>query len=150
MGRFAHGTLRSWGATLMGRGATRHAWVLLSALAFASACSHPRSEQAARGTGDEITAEEIRASSFTNVYDLIAQFRFRWLQARGTDTVNLQPGNVMVRVDDNEIGTVQALRNLSTVGITSIRFIDPVSSAGRWGLGYAHGAILISMRVVRP
>ena len=122
--------------------------LLLSVLALASACSHPRSSDGmARSSTDVITAQDIRATSFTNVYDLIAQMRFRWLQARGTDTVNLQPGNVMVRLDDNELGTVQALRNLSPVGITSIRFVDPVSAGGRWGLGYAHGAIVISTRV---
>lgn len=55
----------------------------------------------------------------------------------------------MIRLDDNELGTVQTLRALSPVGITSIRFLDPVSSAGRWGLGYAHGAIVISTRPER-
>jgi hypothetical protein len=55
----------------------------------------------------------------------------------------------MVRLDDNELGTVQSLRALSPIGITSIRFFDPVASAGRWGLGYAHGAIVISTRPER-
>ena len=129
----------------------RTALLLLSfALALASACSHPRrADGAPRSGADVITAQDIRATSFTNVYDLIAQLRFRWLQARGTDTVNLQAGNVMVRLDDNELGTVQALRTLSPVGITSIRFVDPVSAGGRWGLGYAHGAIVISTHVER-
>jgi hypothetical protein len=122
--------------------------LLSSALALGSACSQPRSGTTApRSSSDVITAQDIRATSFTNVYDVIAQLRFRWLQARGTDTVNLQPGNVMVRLDDNELGTVQALRNLSPSGITSIHFVDPVSAGGRWGLGYAHGAIVISTRV---
>lgn len=125
--------------------------LLLSALALGSTCSQPRSgTTAARPNSDVITSQDIRATSFTNVYDLVAQLRFRWLQARGTDTVNLQPGNVMVRLDDNELGTVQALRNLSPSGITSISFVDPVSAGGRWGLGYAHGAIVISTRVEIP
>ncbi|MDB4893297.1 MAG: hypothetical protein JWL61_5152 [Gemmatimonadetes bacterium] len=124
--------------------------LLLSALALASSCSQPhRTDNAPRSSADVITAQDIRATSFTNVYDLVAALRFRWLQARGTDTVNLQPGNVMVRLDDNELGTVQALRSLSPVGISSIHFVDPVSAGGRWGLGYAHGAIVISTRVER-
>jgi hypothetical protein len=123
---------------------------LLSALALAPACSQPRrTDGTLRSSADVITSSDIRATSFTNVYDVIAQLRFRWLQARGTDTVNLQPGDVMVRLDDNELGTVQALRTLSPAGITSIRFVDPVSAGGRWGLGYAHGAIVISTRVER-
>jgi hypothetical protein len=123
---------------------------LTSALVLASACSHPRSGVTGSRGADIITAEEIRAGSHTNVYDLVATLRFRWLQARGPDTVNLKPGDVMVRVDENELGTVQALRTLSPVGITSIQFIDPIASAGRWGLGYAHGAIVISTRPQRP
>ncbi|MDB4883265.1 MAG: hypothetical protein JWL95_2031 [Gemmatimonadetes bacterium] len=103
-----------------------------------------------RGGADEITASDIRASAATNVYDLVAQVRYRWLQARGTDSINMQPGDVMVRMDDNELGTVQALRNLSPVGITSIRFVDGISAAGRWGLGYAHGAVVISTRPPAP
>jgi hypothetical protein len=123
-------------------------FLFASALALGSACSQPHSGSTApRSSADVITSQDIRATSFTNVYDLIAQLRFRWLQARGTDTVNLQPGNVMVRMDDSELGTVQALRTLSPVGITSISFVDPVSAGGRWGLGYAHGAIVISTRV---
>jgi hypothetical protein len=120
--------------------------LLVAVAVTLSACSTPRSPQTASPTTDVITEEEIRAGSFTNVYDMVQQLRFRWLQARGTDSVNLQPGDVMVRVDDNELGTVQALRSMPTVGITSISFVDPVSSAGRWGLGYAHGAIVISTR----
>jgi hypothetical protein len=123
--------------------------LLLCVLVLAPACSKPPAGQPAPRTADLITAEEIEGASFTNVYDLIAQLRFRWLQSRGPDSVNLQPGSVMVRMDDNELGSVQALRTLPPQGITSIRFVDPVSAAGRWGLGYAHGAIVISTRPER-
>ena len=93
---------------------------------------------------------DIRATSATNVYDLIAQLRYRWLQRRGTDSINMRTGDVMVRMDDNELGTVQTLRNLPTIGISSIYFVDGVSAAGRWGLGYAHGAVVISTRPELP
>jgi hypothetical protein len=126
--------------------------LLLCTLLLALACSHPRgSGQAApRSNSEVLTLDEMRGSgNFSNVYDMLAQLRFRWLQARGTDTINQKPGDVVVRLDDNEYGTVQSLRNLSPVGITSIRFVDPVSAAGRWGMGYAHGAILISTKPLR-
>src|SRR6478735_10703183 len=82
-------------------------FLLSSALALGAACSQPHSATTApRSSADVITSQDIRATSFTNVYDVIAQLRFRWLQARGTDTVNLQPGDVVVRLDDDELGTV--------------------------------------------
>lgn len=128
-----------------------HRSALLLLLALAPACSQPRSARAAsRASNEAITADDIRAGSFTNVYDLIAQLRYRWLHARGADSINLQSGDVMVRMDNNEIGTVQVLRSMSPIGITSIYFVDGVSAAGRWGLGYAHGAVVISTRPPAP
>ena len=126
--------------------------LLVATLLAGAACSHPRTsgQGSPRTSNDVITVEEMRnGGNFSNVYDMIAQLRFRWLQARGTDTINQTPGDVVVRLDDNELGTVQSLRNLSPTGITSIRFVDPVSAAGRWGMGYAHGAILISTKPLR-
>jgi hypothetical protein len=127
-----------------------HRPLLLFALVVTSACSHPASGRTGARGGDVITAADIRKSAATNVYDLIAQLRYRWLQSRGPDSINMRPGDVMVRLDDNEIGTVQALRNLSPTGISSIQFVDGVSAAGRWGLGYAHGAVVISTRPPTP
>jgi hypothetical protein len=129
-----------------------HRPVLVLLLALAPACSTPRSARsaAARGSADAITTSDIRATSATNVYDLIQQLRYRWLQRRGTDSINMRTGDVMVRMDDNELGTVQTLRNIPTIGISSIYFVDGVSAAGRWGLGYAHGAVVISTRPPAP
>lgn len=119
--------------------------LLLSLFLLVPACSHaPTGQTGPRASNDLITEQEIRANSAQNVYDLIAVLRFRWLQPRGTDTVNLPPGGVMARMDNNELGTVQTLHSVPTSGITSIRFYDPITAAGRWGLGYAHGAVVIS------
>jgi hypothetical protein len=127
-----------------------HRPLLLFALVVASACSHPASGRTGARSSDAITAADIRKSAATNVYDIIAQLRYRWLQSRGPDSINMRSGDVMVRLDDSEIGTVQALRNLAPTGISSIQFVDGVSAAGRWGLGYAHGAVVISTRPPVP
>jgi hypothetical protein len=41
---------------------------------------------------------------------------------------------------------VAALRDISVRDIESIRWIDPVSAAGNWGLDYGNGAIIVTLR----
>ena len=114
-------------------------------------CSARRAGAGARRGGDTITRDEIQAGQFSNVFDLVQARRFRWLQARGTDSINQTPGEVQVLLDGTRLGGVQTLRSLAPSDVTSIQFVDPVAAAARWGLGYAHGAILVSMRAAaRP
>ena len=114
-------------------------------------CSARRADAGARRGGDTITRDEIQAGQFSNVFDLVQARRFRWLQARGTDSINQTPGEVQVLLDGTRLGGVQTLRSLAPSDVTSIQFVDPVAAAARWGLGYAHGAILVSMRAAaRP
>lgn len=121
--------------------------LLLAALVLSPwGCSARRADAGARRNGDTITRDEIQAGQFANVFDLVQARRFRWLQARGTDSINQTPGEVQVLLDGTRLGGVQTLRNLAPSDVTSIQFVDPVSAAARWGLGYAHGAILVSMR----
>jgi hypothetical protein len=123
---------------------------LVAALALSQWGCSTRGREAAgapRRGGDTITREEIQAGQYANVFDLVQARRFRWLQARGTDIVSQTPGEVQVLLDGTRLGGVQSLRTLAPSDVTSIQFVDPVSAAARWGLGYAHGAILVSMRV---
>jgi hypothetical protein len=114
-------------------------------------CSSRRADVGARRGGDTITRDEIQAGQFSNVFDLVQARRFRWLQSRGTDSINQAPGEVQVLLDGTRLGGVQTLRSLAPSDVTSIQFVDPVAAAARWGLGYAHGAILVSMRApARP
>lgn len=38
-----------------------------------------------------------------------------------------------MRIDDNDVGTVQVLRNVAPIGIISIQFVDGVSAAAAAG-----------------
>jgi len=119
---------------------------------LAMACSQPRSAGpvAPRPRIEMLTLSEIGDSGrFDNVYDMLAELRPRWLQQRATDTVNQKPGDVMVRLNETEYGTVESLRTLSTVRITSIQLFDSQSAVNRWGAAYAHGAIVITTRSMR-
>ena len=120
-------------------------------LACASGCaSGPRGASSSRRGTDVITTEEMQSVQFSNLYDLVQALRFRWLQPRGTDSINMRPGQVQVRLDDNPVGGVDALRNIAPAGVVSIHWIEPNAAAARWGMGYGHGAIVVSTRRQPP
>jgi hypothetical protein len=39
---------------------------------------------------------------------------------------------------------VEALRNLSAHGVTSIQWMAPIDAAARFGLDHSHGVIIVS------
>ena len=125
----------------------RRAAIAAVTLAGLACASTPRKEGTPTRRGnDVITAEEMQSVQFSNLYDLVQALRFRWLQSRGPDSINMQPGQVQVRLDDTRLGGVEALRSIAPTGIGSIQWVDPTTAAARWGMGYGHGAIVISTR----
>ena len=95
---------------------------------------------------DVITREEIQSGHWQNAYELIQSLRPRWLRNHGPDSILGQTPDVQVHVDENRLGGINTLRGISTADIVSIRFVDPVSAAARWGGDHANGAIIISTR----
>lgn len=93
-----------------------------------------------------ITAEEIGSRQWTDVYDVILTLRRNWLHDRGPDTINGQVGEVQVHLDEMRLGGVGALRGMPVMNVTSIRYYRPNAAAARWGMGYDHGAIVVSTR----
>jgi len=105
-------------------------------------------EEGAAGRGrtrtDLITQEEIRQrGQYSNLYELVQTMRPRWLRTQGPDSFS-SPGQVQVHVDGNRLGGVEALRSLSPSGVTSLRWLNPIDAAARYGLDHGHGAILVS------
>ena len=93
-----------------------------------------------------ITAEEIASRQWTDVYEVIVTLRGNWLHDRGPDTINGQVGEVQVHFDELRLGGVGALRGMPVMNVTSIRYHRPNAAAARWGMGYDHGAIVVSTR----
>jgi hypothetical protein len=91
-----------------------------------------------------ITAEELTHGQWANAYDAVRALRPQWLNFKGADTFLGEQSEVQVRLDDSPLGGIAALRQVTSVGIASIRFVDGVTAAGRWGGAYVNGAILIS------
>jgi hypothetical protein len=99
-----------------------------------------------KSAADLITREEIDRGHWQSAYELIEALRPRWLHAHGPDSILGETSDVQVHIDENRLGGVNALRGIATTGITSIRFIDPVTAAARWGGDHANGAIVISTK----
>ena len=132
---------------------TRWAALLLLTLGAGACASHPKSADAtesprprARHRSDMITAEEMDRKHWSSVYDMISELHANWLNVRGPDTIMGEPGAVQVQLDEVRLGDVSALRSMPVLNIAYVQYFDPISAAARWGLGYNHGAILVSTR----
>ena len=103
-------------------------------------------ETTARRASDTITRDELLRGQWPNAYAMIEELRPRWLRTHGADNVRGEPVPIQVHIGDSRAGGVAALHDISVRDIESIHFVDPVSAAGRWGLDYGNGAIIVIMR----
>jgi len=133
--------------TRLARRTGGHVWIVCALLACASPpAGRSTTGNASRSTSDTITREEILRGQWPNAYALIAELRPRWLRTHGADNIRGEPVPIQVHLGDSRAGGVAALRDISVRDIESIHFVDPVSAAGRWGLDYGNGAIIVTMR----
>lgn len=109
-----------------------------------AACRSGGGLNRARSQPDLLTTEQIQATHHSTAYDVVRSLRPNWLNVRGPDSFR-SPGQIQVYVDDMRLGGVDQLRTLPTSGITSIRWYDGISAAGRWGLDHGNGVIYVSM-----
>ena len=81
-----------------------------------------------------------------NAYELVLALRPRWLRPHGPDSILGETADIQVHLDESRLGGINSLRGIATTDIVSIRFVDPVRAAARWGGDHANGAIVISTR----
>ena len=96
---------------------------------------------------DLITIDEIERKHWTNVYEMVAELHGNWLHDRGPDTIIGEPGVLQVHMDGMRLGDVTTLRTIPVMNIATVQYFDPISASARWGLGYGHGAILITTQI---
>jgi hypothetical protein len=116
--------------------------------------------QKARVGREPLFASEIdRAGVTGTVYDALFTLRRNWLNTRGIqaltegaetlvlsakDTITLQGSpRLTVYLDNAKLGTVDELRTLPIMGVTSVRYFEPAEATMRWGAGNTHGAIQV-------
>ena len=68
-----------------------------------------------------ISFEEIQQrGQYSNLYDVVEHLRPRWLRSQGPDTFMGEQGQVQVHMNGNLLGSVDVLRRMSPVGVTSL------------------------------
>ena len=90
-----------------------------------------------------ITEAEIARRDWSDVYEVVLTLRGNWLHDRGPDTISGRPAEIQVHLNTFRLGGVGALRGMSAVNVRAIEWVPPNEAAGRWGLGYNHGAIVV-------
>ena len=137
--------------------------IFVASVALVAGCA---SAGAAAGRRDVdrnvITADEIRGSSATNAYDVIARLRPQFLRTRGTistggmtsrnDAGSTQEGQlagtvqIAVYLDDTVLGSVDALKQIEVGAIQEIRYYNASDATTKWGTGNSAGAIQVIAR----
>ncbi len=103
---------------------------LSSAACASSGTATPRVTES---SPDRMVSAEIEATSgASTAFDLVRRLRPRWLQ--GGETGSIGGGRVttqvlLVYLDDNRLGGVEALRSLDASGIKSMQYYDAVRAA---------------------
>jgi hypothetical protein len=124
--------------------------LLCAALAtvLMAACAPARgsAEGEAHPDRDLISLEQVQAARVDNAYELVRKLHPIWLRKRGANSVQ-NDGDVVVYLNDTRLGGPEALRQVETITITSIRFFGPGPANFRFGTGHHHGAIQVSTKV---
>jgi hypothetical protein len=109
----------------------------LAAISFAvSGCasSSTSTPRATESSPDRVTSAEIEAvTGATTAYDLVRRLRPRWLQSGGAPS-SIAGGRIstqvlLVYLDGNRLGSVEALRSLTSSGIKTMQYYDAVRAA---------------------
>jgi hypothetical protein len=108
----------------------------------ASSSSHRSMSAGARA--NVLTLDDIQKAHIPNVFDLVSTLRPRWLQTRGVDSFQ-KPSEIQVYLGSTRMqGGLNALRELSSLGVTKIEWVDGITASSRWGLDHGAGAIVVS------
>lgn len=121
------------------------ALTLLLFVTAACASSTQGSRTAGRRDARLLSAEEIRATSGSNLYDVIRSYRPEWLIKRGQTSINLE-GDIVVYVDNVALGGPESLRSIDAQSVQSARFLNASEAQMRYGVGHMHGAIVVVTR----
>lgn len=118
--------------------------------------------QARRGDQEIISQEEVDAASASNVFELVQRLHPEWLRERGQQSfsegdkvqgglnegTSVTPGlpTILVYQDNARMGGVEALRTIPIADVGTVQFLNAAQATYRFGIGHAHGVILITTR----
>jgi hypothetical protein len=133
-------------------------------LATTALALSPGDAEAQRRDRDLITREELVQSSqkSTDLYQAVRSLRSHFLQGpRGPRSINADPartgaGSVgaarpgeapkaVLYVNGSRSGDVDMLRNIQTINVEEVRYLNPNAAAMQYGPGHDGGAILVKL-----
>lgn len=117
-------------------------------LVATAACASTSSEQrrtSSRRDARMLSAEEIKSSSASNLYDVIRSHRPEWLIKRGQTSINLE-GDIVIYVDNVALGGPESLKSIDVQSVQVVRFLNASEAQMRYGVGHMHGAIVVTTR----
>lgn|SRR5690606_17279380 len=122
-------------------------WAVASALLLGVAACGPstRGTSTARPGLDVITAEQIDVASHANAFLLVQALRPQWLRTRGPSTTGAREV-VQVYVDGSHLGGPDYLRQIASVSVARIEYLDGLEASQRWGMNHGGGAIVVTTR----
>lgn len=86
---------------------------------------------------------EIRATQYTNLYDVVLALRGNWLRVRAADSFE-KSTTIQLYLDAQRLTGVEDLRGMNPTNVGSIRYLDPIQAGARYGLDHGAGAILVT------
>lgn len=112
---------------------------------LAAACATSPSGGASPSSRDVIGEEEIRELGRLTAYQVVQRLQPQWLRPRGVDSFNSEFG-VVVYLDGQRVGGVDALRRVSAPNVQEIRRLDSRQATIQYGTGHPSGALLVITR----
>jgi hypothetical protein len=117
----------------------RYAWLALPVMLAPAACASGGAAGPARDP-NVIELREImryRDAGTRDLQELIQRARPRWLQTRGGRSINL-PTNILVYQHEQMLGTTEILKDITTVNLVRVRYLDASRAGLLPGLGSRH------------
>jgi hypothetical protein len=112
-----------------------------------AACGMSGAGTGSPGRGNVITSEQMIGVNAQNAYDAVQKLRPAWLTTRGPTSIsNSEPDVASVFLGGNQIGTVEALRNLRPDDIQELRYYEASEAGARFGMGHSRGVIDVIMK----
>jgi len=130
---------------------THARWLVTAVAVIVPACASAGSENGSPGRGDVITSEQMISANAQSAYDGVRKLRPNWFATRGPASINdSEPDVASVFLGGNQIGDIEALRNIRPDDIRELRYYEAGEASARFGMGHTRGVIEVIMRGSGP
>jgi len=119
--------------------------LLVALFSLGAAACATSSNGSSSSSGEVIDAEEIQELGRLSAYQIVQRLHPQWLRTRGVDSFNSEFG-VVVYLDGQRVGGVDALRRITGPNVEEIRRLDSRQATTLYGTGHPNGALMVVTR----